>query len=166
MRRREARCAGFARPFLLILIFVSAPLSDLGWTEKMFDSGAFPIIRLALGYPERISGQAGLALTRLTLNSPFLPLSQGIPYVAFQAGIKGFQGIVGLTNISFGNEDAFPFLITYGIEYGQEWRQLNVWTMGPVIQLGFFYVGVQAAIRFAEDPKGEAFLLFHIFPPD
>jgi hypothetical protein len=42
--------------------------------------------------------------------------------------------------------------------------QANAWTVGPVIQLGLFYVGVQAAIRFGKDPAGEALLLFHVFP--
>ena len=163
-------CALFFRPFLTILVFASSACEArlpgrIPLYERMEMAGALPTFRIGAGYPEMIFGQVGLALTRVHIPSPLPSVFGMVPYAALQTGLAGFEGILGQTDILTPGGHSPSYFMTYAIAYHQEWRNPQAWNAGPVFQIGFINLGLQASIRYGHEWEGEAAMLVQLFPP-
>lgn len=128
-------------------------------TERMFEYGALPTLRIGFGYPDLAFCQAGLDLTQLPIQSMLFPR-----FFAFQASLTGFAGILGVSLIEIGGAHVPDFFLTYAAEYRREWKDPKAWGVGPVLQFGIFNLGFQTALRYGREWSGDAAFLIQLFP--
>jgi hypothetical protein len=126
--------------------------------EGLMEFGILPTLRLGVGYPDLLFAQTGLAFTH------FPKAGSQVAYVAGQAGILGFDGILGLTHLELGSNRTFMVLATYGFEYHQKWRDSQDWNAGPMVQFGFFQMGIQSSLWVCHGFGGEAVFFVQLFP--
>jgi hypothetical protein len=123
-----------------------------------------PVFRLGIGYSHFVLAQLGLVWSHgPSLHLPVYSMGSR-PFVAGQIGANGFAGVLGMMDIHYGGGHSPPFFATLALAIHQDWREPRHWNLGPLVQIGFMNVGMQASLRYGNSWGGDIGLLFQLHP--